>query len=108
MVFRYPSNPSKDFIKRVITIPGDTYYHKERLCICKRPGALLEPYMLKEPMLGYYPPVVVPVGHIFVMDDNRKSSEDSRFPNFGFVPNDLIKGKAMLVFWPMKQANFLP
>ena len=52
-------------------------------------------------MPGDYPRVKIPEGHIFVMGDNRNNSEDSRFPDVGFVPFELIKGKAMVVFWPL-------
>jgi signal peptidase I len=53
-------------------------------------------------------PHTVEAGHVFCMGDNRNNSEDSRFADVGFVPFDLIKGKAMLVFWPVGQFKTLP
>ena len=75
LVFQYPRDPSRDFIKRVIATPGDTIEIRE--------------------------------GRVFVMGDNRNNSEDSRFADVGFVPYDLIKGKALLVFWPISQYKTL-
>ena len=53
-------------------------------------------------------PLTVPEGSIFVMGDNRNNSEDSRFADVGFVPYKLIKGKAVLVFWPLSAFKTLP
>ena len=68
---------------------------------------LTEDYIL-EPTRSEYPKSTVPQGTVFVMGDNRNNSEDSRFADVGFVPFDLIKGKAMLVFWPIGQCKTLP
>ena len=68
---------------------------------------LSENYILSKTR-GNYPKSVVPEGHIFVMGDNRNNSEDSRFKDVGFVPYDLIKGKAMMVFWPFNAFKALP
>ena len=66
-----------------------------------------EPYILSQTR-GDYPLSTVPEGHIFVMGDNRNNSEDSRFADVGFVPFNLIKGKAILVFWPFDHLKTLP
>ena len=95
LVFRYPRDPSRDFIKRVIAIPGDTIEIKDGR-VYVNSTLLNEPYILSKTR-GNYPLATVPEGHIFVMGDNRNNSEDSRFADVGFVPFDLIKGKAMLV-----------
>lgn len=106
LVFRYPQDPSRDFIKRVIAIPGDTIELKEGRVFVN--GQLLnEPYIL-EKTRGSYPLATVPEGRIFVMGDNRNNSEDSRFADVGFVPFDLIKGKAVMVFWPFDHVKTLP
>ena len=68
---------------------------------------LNEDYIL-EKTRSEYPKSTVPEGTVFVMGDNRNNSEDSRFADVGFVPYSLIKGKAMLVFWPFSQFKTLP
>ena len=106
LVFRYPRDPSRDFIKRVIAGPGDTIEIRDGR-VYVNAALLNEPYILSKTR-GNYPLATVPDGHIFVMGDNRNNSEDSRFADVGFVPFDLIKGKAMLVFWPVSQLKTLP
>ena len=106
LVFRYPRDPSRDFIKRVIAGPGDTIEIRDGR-VYVNAALLNEPYILSKTR-GNYPLATVPDGHIFVMGDNRNNSEDSRFADVGFVPFDLIKGKAMLVFWPISQFKTLP
>ena len=106
LIFRYPKDPSRDFIKRVIAVPGDTIEIKDGNVFVN--GELQnEDYILSK-CRGDYPKSTIPEGHIFVMGDNRNNSEDSRFPDVGFVPFDLIKGKAMLVFWPLDAWKTLP
>ncbi|WP_315436554.1 signal peptidase I, partial [uncultured Selenomonas sp.] len=98
-VFQYPRDPSRDFIKRVIATPGDTIEIREGRVLVND-QLLTEDYIL-EKTRSEYPKTTVPEGRIFVMGDNRNNSEDSRFADVGFVPYDLIKGKAILVFWPI-------
>ena len=105
LVFRYPRDPSRDFIKRVIAVPGDTVEIKDQR-VFVNDQLLNEPYIL-EKTRSTYPKATVPEGTIFVMGDNRNNSEDSRFVDVGFVPYDLIKGKAVLVFWPLEQLKSL-
>lgn len=105
LVFRYPRDPSRDFIKRVIAVAGDTVEIKDGRVFLN--GQLLnEPYIL-ERIKGSYPIATVPEGHIYVMGDNRNNSEDSRFKDVGFVPLELIKGKAVTVFWPIDHIKTL-
>ena len=105
LVFQYPRDPSRDFIKRVIAVPGDTIEIREGRVLVND-QLLTEDYIL-EKTRSEYPKSTVPEGRIFVMGDNRNNSEDSRFADVGFVPYDLIKGKALLVFWPISQYKTL-
>ena len=106
LVFRYPKDPSRDFIKRVIAVPGDTIEIKDGRVFGNQ-QLMNEPYILSKTR-GDYPLTTIPEGHIFVMGDNRNNSEDSRFADVGFVPYELVKGKAMMVFWPWDQKKTLP
>ena len=105
LVFQYPRDPSRDFIKRVIATPGDTIEIREGRVLVND-QLLTEDYIL-EKTRSEYPKSTVPEGRIFVMGDNRNNSEDSRFADVGFVPYDLIKGKAVMVFWPLSSYKTL-
>ena len=106
LVFKYPRDQSRDFIKRVIATEGDTIEIKDGR-VYVNDQMLNEDYIL-EKTRSEYPKSTVPSGTVFVMGDNRNNSEDSRFADVGFVPYSLIKGKAMLVFWPFSQFKTLP
>ena len=106
LVFRYPRDPSRDFIKRVIAVPGDTIEIKDGRVFVNQ-QLMNEPYIL-EKTLSDYPLSTVPEGHIFVMGDNRNNSEDSRYSDVGFVPLKLVKGKASVIFWPFEKGRTLP
>ena len=99
LVFRYPRDPSRDFIKRVIALPGDTIEIKDGQ-VFVNDQLQNEKYILEKTRTEY-PKAKIPEGTIFVMGDNRNNSEDSRFSDVGFVPFNLIKGKAILIFWPL-------
>lgn len=102
IVFAPPSNPSRDYIKRVIGIPGDMVEMRQgRVSVNGRP--LTEPYML--PAGGNWGPQRVGAGEFFVMGDNRGSSSDSRF--FGMLPRKNIIGKAWLSYWPPQRLGFI-
>ncbi|MFC4768674.1 signal peptidase I [Effusibacillus consociatus] len=106
IVFQYPADKSKDFIKRVIGLPGDKI--EVRGGKVYRNGAeLAEPY-LGEATNGSFGPVTVPEGKLFVMGDNRNNSKDSRDGSVGFVPFDLVVGRADVVFWPPDKFELFP
>lgn len=105
VIFRYPRDPSRDFIKRVIATAGDTIEIRDGRVFVN--GQLLDEDYIKEKTRGSYPLSTVPAGTVFVMGDNRNNSEDSRFPEVGFVPLELLKGKAILVFWPVGNFKML-
>ena len=96
---------------KIVNIPsylikaGDTIEIKDGKVFLNQ-QLLNEDYIL-EKTRSEYPKSTVPEGRIFVMGDNRNNSEDSRFADVGFVPYDLIKGKAILVFWPISQYKTL-
>lgn len=102
IVFEYPGEPSKDYIKRVIGVPGDSIEIKDKKLY--RNGELVEePYsQYVDPNLVSGPrdnkgPIEVPEGNFFVMGDNRDESNDSRF--WGFVPFGNLRGKAWIIYW---------
>ncbi|MEN6411655.1 MAG: signal peptidase I [Veillonellales bacterium] len=100
IVFQYPLDPDRDFIKRVIAVGGDTIQVNNGQVLVNG-QQLTEPYIL-EPTNGSYPLKAVPEGHYFVMGDDRNNSEDSRF-SVGFLPSQFVKGKAMAIFWPLQK-----
>jgi len=96
VVLRRPQRSVDPLIKRVIGLPGETVsIHDAMVYIDGNP--LAEPY-LDQPTWGSMAPVVVPEGHVFVMGDNRRSSNDSRA--FGVVSLDDIVGRAWVRYWP--------
>ncbi len=97
IVFRYPKDPSRDFIKRVIGVPGDTISITDG-AVSVNGVVLSEPY-ITFPSKTDMEPLVVPSHSYFVMGDNRANSSDSRA--WGFVPEDNIIGKAMFSYWPL-------
>ncbi len=102
IVFRYPLNPNKDFVKRVVGLPGERIEMKDGLVqINSRPLSEVYPTALPggdRACSSNYGPETVPAGAVFVLGDNRCNSEDSRF--FGFVPIKNIVGRALAVYWP--------
>jgi signal peptidase I len=107
VVFKYPDEPERDFIKRVVGLPGDTVeLRNKEVFINGQP--LDEPYVhFLEPategevtsfdVRERYGPVTVPVRQYFVMGDNRDNSQDSRY--WGFLPREYIKGRALMIYW---------
>lgn len=111
VVFKFPEDPSRDFIKRVIGLPGETVEIRGRKVIVNG-EPLVEPYAHFEvpvrpdeesALLGVdsirekWGPERVPEGRLLVLGDNRDNSRDSRY--WGFLPVDQVKGRALLVYW---------
>lgn len=101
IVFKYPENPDKDFIKRVIGVGGDIVSIKDKqVFVNQKP--LAEPYAqhTEADMVARrdnLEPVRVPENKLFVMGDNRENSHDSRF--WGFVDRDAVLGEAFVIYW---------
>ena len=97
------ATPQSEFIKRVIGLPGDVVEGKDG-SVFVNGNRLDEPY-LKQPELPIRPfgPVTVPADSLFVMGDNRRASQDSRF--FGPIPVDDVVGKAFVIIWPVGRAG---
>jgi signal peptidase I len=100
VVFWYPLDPTKSYIKRIIGLPGDIVRISGGRVMVN--GAVIkEPYVAPEYFDNQsYPPVKVEPDHYFVMGDHRNSSNDSRA--WGTVARSYIYGKAVLVYWPMR------
>ncbi len=125
-VFHYPPDPSIDYIKRVIGVPGDKIaYRNKQLFVNGEPveltlvgdyqyvapglnmvmakhyqeqlGEVRHDVLIEDNSLAIDGEVEVPAGHYFAMGDNRDNSKDSRF--WGFVPEDNLVGKAFLIWW---------
>lgn len=113
IVFKYPEEPERDFIKRVIGLPGDTVELKaKKVYINGQPKDEPFVHFLSAPSSSGVPefneitsfdvrerygPVTVPPNQYFVMGDNRDNSQDSRY--WGFLPRDLVKGRAVVIYW---------
>jgi signal peptidase I len=103
VVFHYPRDPVKSYIKRVIAVPGDRLRidHGELILNGR---VLPEPYVPEEYRdTKSMPELIVPEDEYFMMGDHRSISSDSR--EFGPVDRDLIYGKAVFVYWPTRDAG---
>jgi signal peptidase I len=106
IVFRYPLDPKRDFIKRCVAVEGQTVEIRDKVL-------LVDGQAVSAPLQGKfvdsrifpasanardnYGPVKVPADHVFVLGDNRDNSRDSRY--WGFLNEKLIKGKAFVLYW---------
>jgi signal peptidase I len=109
VVFKFPRQPDRDFIKRVIGLPGDRLeMRRKQILINGEPIA--EPYahFLESPssatgqpddLRWAYGPVTVPDRQYFMMGDNRDNSEDSRY--WGFMPESYVKGQAVFIYFSL-------
>jgi signal peptidase I len=114
VVFKYPNELAKDFVKRVIGLPGETVeIRNKQVFINDKPLeekykvhndsqviGKSDYYQYSDSIRDNYGPVNVPAGHIFVMGDNRDNSADSRY--WGFLPETYLKGRPWLIYFSYK------
>ena len=109
VIFRYPKDTSKYFIKRVIGLPGETVHITENTVdVTSADGKdvlLTEPYLINEGN-GGEEQVTLPADQYFVMGDNRPASSDSRF--WGTVPRENFIGRAIFRLLPFTRLTFFP
>ena len=110
VVFIYPENPKKDFIKRLVAIEGETVeIENGTIFINGQPlldTVFSQRYYYNRGEFGQEgKKIVVPKNSIFVLGDNSASSQDSRF--WGFVPRKNILGKAILIYWPPQRIRII-
>jgi signal peptidase I len=106
LVFKYPLNPSKDFVKRCIAVEGQMIEIRDKQVLVngiprrEPPGVYYsDPALIPADLSNRdnFGPVIVPPGTVFVLGDNRDDSRDSRV--WGFLDKDLIRGKTAFVYW---------
>jgi signal peptidase I len=104
MVFKFPLDPSRDFVKRTIGIGGENLAIRDSKLYVNG-QQVQEDYLPAGLTFADFGPVEVPRGSYFMMGDNRNNSDDSRV--WGALPEENIIGKAVLIYWPLNRIRFL-
>ena len=104
MVFPYPLNPTEDYVKRIIGLPGDEIFIRDGKVFINT-VELAEPYITPSSKTALDQLWHVPEGQVFVLGDNRSNSSDSR--SWGMLPLEDVIGKAVFVYWPPPDWGFL-
>ena len=112
IVFKFPLDPEKDFIKRVVGTAGDVVESRDKKVYVNGKLESNNHIIHKDPRIisaslsarDNFGPVTVPAGSVFVMGDNRDNSHDGRF--WGFVDLKVVKGKAFIIYWSWDKNNF--
>ena len=103
VIFKYPDDPSKIFIKRVIGLPGETVEVKDGKVYIDGSEKPLDDSFCNEVPIGDFGPYEVPKNCYFMMGDNRNNSLDSRYWKNHFVEKDAILAKAVFRYWPFSE-----
>jgi len=103
VIFKFPDDESKLYIKRVIGLPGETVVIRSGKVYINGSSEPLDDSFCPETPLGDFGPYVVPEGSYFMLGDNRNYSADSRFWVNTFVAREKILGKAVIRYWPIKE-----
>lgn len=103
IIFRYPEDPSRDFVKRLIGLPGETVMIKNGKILIngselKEPGSIASRYYYSEGDYGVTGGMKIPENSYYALGDNSIISKDSRF--WGVVPKKNLIGKAAFIYWP--------
>jgi len=106
IVFDFPNNPSDDYVKRIIGLPGETVMIDQDGNIFVDGQLLVEPYLSSEPYGNRIGTWEVPEGSYFVVGDNRNHSSDSR--SWGMLAAKYIVGKAWISYWPPQNWGIIP
>lgn len=110
IVFKFPPDPKRDFIKRLIAVGGETVEIRDGNIyidgkIVEDPKIRNTYYYNRGPYAQPGQSIIVPEGSLFVLGDNSKSSHDSRF--WGFVPEGNVIGRAAVIYWPLDRLRFI-
>ena len=100
VIFKYPDNEAKLFIKRIIGLPGEIVEIRDGKVYINGQEEPLDDSYIPEPMEGSFGPYEVPEGCYFMLGDNRNRSKDSRFWNNTYVTKNQILGKAVFRYYP--------
>jgi len=104
IIFEYPPDPSKMFVKRVIGVPGDIIQIDNGIVYLNN-EKLLEPYLTNSYSGQSIGPITVENNTFFVLGDNRSESNDSR--NGWLVPYENVLGKAWILYWPINKLSLI-
>lgn len=105
VVFRYPLDPSRDYVKRVVAVGGDTVEARDNVLYINGQPQPPASYLPPGVVYSDFGPIKVPPNNYFMMGDNRNNSADSRV--WGTLDRKLIIGKAVLVYWPLNHIGLI-